>query len=180
MEISEWKKLLEEERAEKDWFFAKNWQSPVSTKDRSKLKGLDYFLLDPNYRLEVELHEHKKKETVKMAYTKGEEQDFIKWGEFRFEVDGKELVLQAYKRLSIDETLFVPFRDATSGKETYSAGRYLDLNSAISQTPEGKWILDFNKAYNPWCVYSDMYTCPFVPLKIGLRYQYRQGKGTIH
>ena len=163
MEISEWKKQLEEERGEKDWFFVKNWQSPVPPQDRSRLKGLDYFPLDPNYRFEVELHEHKKKETVKMSYTKGEEQDFIRWGEFRFEVGDKELALQAYKRISIDETLFVPFRDATSGKETYSAGRYLDLNSEMAQTPDGKWILDFNKAYNPWCVYSEMYTCPFVP-----------------
>ena len=163
MDISEWRKQLEEDRAEKDWFFLKDWQSPIPSQDRPKLKGLDCFPPDPGYRFELELHEHRKKKKMKMAYTKGEEQEFIRWGEFRFEVGDKELVLQAYKRSSIEETLFIPFRDATSGKETYGAGRYLDLNSEMAQTTDGKWILDFNRAYNPWCVYSEAYTCPFVP-----------------
>lgn len=80
-----------------------------------------------------------------MAYTKGEEQEFIRWGEFRFKVGNKELVLQAYKSNPEEETLFVPFRDATSGKETYGAGRYLDLAPENNRTPDGKWILDFNR-----------------------------------
>jgi uncharacterized protein (DUF1684 family) len=59
--------------------------------------------------------------------------------------------------------LFVPFRDKTNGKETYSAGRYIDLDSDKDCTPDEKWIVDFNRAYNPWCVYSKEYTCPFIP-----------------
>ena len=58
---------------------------------------------------------------------------------------------------------FVPFRDATSGIETYNEGRYLDLEPAIHLTDEDKWILDFNEAYNPWCAYSGGYSCPFAP-----------------
>ena len=163
MDISLWKRQIEEERAEKDWFFQKSWQSPLSSDDRKKLKGLDYFPIDPQYRFELELHEHEEKEQIKMAYTKGEEQDFIRWGEFRFEISGKEQVLQAYRRTADEAMLFVPFRDATSGKETYGAGRYIDLDMERDQNANGKWILDFNRAYNPWCVYSEDYTCPFVP-----------------
>jgi uncharacterized protein (DUF1684 family) len=62
-----------------------------------------------------------------------------------------------------EERLFVPFRDATSGQETYGAGRYPDLDSARNRTADGKWILDLNRAYNPWRVYGENYTCPFVP-----------------
>jgi hypothetical protein len=72
-------------------------------------------------------------------------------------------VLQAYKSDAEEEQLFISFRDATSGQETYGAGRYLDLDAARNRTADGKWILDFNRAYNPWCVYSEDYTCPFVP-----------------
>ena len=54
MKISDWKKQLEEERIEKDWFFTKDWQSPIPPQDRSRLKGLDYFPPDPNYRFEIE------------------------------------------------------------------------------------------------------------------------------
>lgn len=72
-------------------------------------------------------------------------------------------MLQAYKRDVEEEQLFVPFRDATSGQETYGAGRYIDLDAARDRSADGKWVLDFNRAYNPWCVYSEDYTCPFVP-----------------
>jgi uncharacterized protein (DUF1684 family) len=147
MEVDRWKAHLERERMEKDMFFAGHWQSPIPLEERAEFKGLDYYPPDPDLRFESELHEHEEKETVRMAYTKGEELDFIRWGEFRFRIGGEECVLQAYKSDAEEERLFIPFRDATSGKETYGGGRYLDLN----------------RAYNPWCVYSEEYTCPFVP-----------------
>ena len=163
MEISEWRAKLGRERESKDRFFAKYSQSPLSFEDRKRFKGLDYFPPDSAYRFELELHEHEEKKVVRMAYTKGQEQDFLRWGEFRFKVGGEEQAIQAYKRNLAEERLFILFRDATSGKETYGAGRYLDLEPDRDQTAEGKWILDFNKAYNPWCVYSKDYTCPLVP-----------------
>lgn len=163
MEIDVWEAQLEEERREKDEFFAAHWQSPIPAGDRAEFRGLDYYPPDPDCRLEIELREHGEKEMVRMTYTKGEERDFIRWGEFRFRIGGEECVLQAYKSAAEEEQLFVPFRDTTSGKETYGGGRYLDLDAARYRTTDGKWILDFNRAYNPWCVYSEAYTCPFVP-----------------
>lgn len=163
MEIDVWKAQLEGERREKDRFLAGHWQSPIPPGDRAEFRGLDYYPPDPNYRLEIKLYEHGEKEMVRMTYTKGEEQDFIRWGEFRFRIGGEACVLQVYKSDTKEERLFIPFKDATSGKETYGGGRYLDLDAARNRTADGKWILDFNRAYNPWCVFSEAYTCPFVP-----------------
>ncbi|MEA1872110.1 MAG: DUF1684 domain-containing protein [Chloroflexota bacterium] len=164
MEILEWKAKIEKEREVKDRFFKSRYPgSPIPFEDRARFKGLDYFPLDPAYRFELELHEHKEKKVVRMAYTKGQERDFLRWGEFRFKVGNKEQVIQAYKSAPEEERMFILFRDATSGQETYGGGRYLDLEPNKDQTAEGKWILDFNRAYNPWCVYSEDYTCPLVP-----------------
>ena len=104
-----------------------------------------------------------------MAYIKGNEQDFLRCGEFRFKIGGKEQALQVYKSNPQEAMLFIPFKDATSGRETYGAGRYLDLEPERDRTAGGKWILDFNQAYNSWCVYSEAYTCPFVPIENWLK-----------
>ena len=140
-----------------------NTREITEWEERKRFKGLQCYPPDPNYRFELELHEHKEKKTVKMAYTKGNEQDFLRWGEFQFRISDQKQVLQAYKSNPIEDRLFIPFKDETSGKETYGAGRYIDLELERDHTSEERWILDFNKAYNPWCVYSEAYTCPFVP-----------------
>ena len=176
MEISEWKINLERARANKDAFFTQQWQSPIPPQDRPEFKGLECYPPDPSYRFELELHVHPEKQVIRMTYTKGNEQDFLRWGEFRFKIDGMDLSLQAYKHNREEEMLFVPFRDATSGKETYGAGRYLDLEPERNRTAEGRWILDFNQAYNPWCVYSDAYTCPFVPTENWLEVPIQAGE----
>jgi len=164
MQTDEWEKNLQIARERKDAFFTQHWQSPIPSQDKPRFKGLVYYPPDPSYRFELVVREHPEKQVVRMAYTKGNEQDFLRWGEFRFNIGGKEQVLQAYKSSSQEEMLFIPFRDATSGKESYGAGRYIDLDPERDRTPDGKWVLDFNQAYNPWCVYSEAYTCPFVPI----------------
>jgi len=176
VETNEWKGQVERERREKDVFFAEHSQSPIPPEDRAEFGGLDYYPPDPDYRFEIELHEHAEKNTVRMAYTKGEERDFTRWGEFGFMIGGEQCVLQAYRSDAEEEQLFIPFRDATSGQEVYGAGRYLDLDSGRNRTADGKWILDFNRAYNPWCIYSEGYTCPFVPQENWLAGPIRAGE----
>jgi len=178
VEIHEWKKRLKMEREQKGTFFSIHPQSPIPLEEREKFKGLDYYPPDLDYRFKLKLHEHPKKKTIKMSYTRGEEQQFIRWSEFRFKIDGQQHVLQAYKSNPEEERLFVPFRDTTSGKETYGAGRYLDLEPARDRTDDGKWVLDFNKAYNPWCAYSENYTCPFVPPENWLEVPIHAGEKT--
>jgi len=157
-----WEERLDYEREEKNRFFAEHWQSPIPLQERPEFMGLSYYPIDPNFRFELELLEHSNKNTIQVEDTKGVIRQFLKWGEFRFNVGNKECTLQAYKSSPEEERLFIPFRDETSGKETYGAGRYLDLDST-DRTTNGRWILNFNKAYNPWCAYSENYACPFVP-----------------
>jgi len=163
MEISEWKQRVEAERKEKDAFFKTPFQSPLSFNECQKFKGLSYYSPDRGYRFELGLQEHKEKETVKIEDTKGNERELLRWGEFSFRIGDTDCKLQAYKSSPEEDRLFVPFRDVTSGKETYGAGRYLDLESGRHMIIEEKWILDFNDAYNPWCAYSKDYACPFTP-----------------
>ena len=163
MEIREWEKHIRIEREQKDIFFSIHPQSPILPEERERFGGLDYYPPDRDYRFEAKLHEHAEKKRIKMSYTRGEEQEFLRWGEFRFTMGSQEHVLQAYKSDPEEERLFVPFRDTTSGKETYGAGRYIDLEPQRHRTAKGEWILDFNRAYNPWCAYSERYTCHFVP-----------------
>ncbi|MFP3897340.1 MAG: DUF1684 domain-containing protein [Anaerolineales bacterium] len=176
MNVDRWKAQIERERREKDAFFAEHWQSPIPPEDQVDFGGIDYYPPNADYRFETELAEHGEKQTVRMAYTRGEQRDFLRWGEFRFEIDGEECTLQAYKGDAEEGRLFIPFRDATSGQETYGAGRYIDLEADRNRAADGNWILDFNKAYNPWCVYSERYTCPLVPQENVLSVPIRAGE----
>jgi len=163
MSIDEWKERIEMERRQKNLFFASYPQSPLPLEDRVAFEGLAYWPPDPEHRFEVELHRHNEKEMINVEDTGGHQRQMWRWGEFRFQLEGQECALQAYKNNPDEQRLFVPFRDKTSGKETYGAGRYLDLEYERDRSPDGKWIVDFNQAYNPWCAYSNDYVCPFVP-----------------
>jgi uncharacterized protein (DUF1684 family) len=176
MDIEQWKDLIETQRRQKDFFFASHYQSPLSMADSHDFRGLAYWPPDPNYRYEIELNEYEEKEVINVADTGGNMGSLMRWGEFRFQIAGEQCSLQAYKSDPGEERLFVPFRDKTSGKESYGAGRYLDLEPETHLTNESKWIFDFNQAYNPWCAYSEHYVCPFVPPENWLRVPVRAGE----
>ncbi len=178
MDLNKWLESIKKEREEKDLFFLTSPQSPIQLEDRHRFKGLSYFSPDPKYRFELDLIEHKNKQVIHVEDTAGQIRNFLRWGEFRFSIGGKELKLQAYTNDPILEEVFVPFKDKTNGKETYGAGRYIDLYYTRDTTPKKKWILDFNKAYNPWCAYSPNYACPFIPPENWLDVPIRAGEKT--
>jgi len=175
MNIAEWKENTERERRDKDAFFG-SIQSPIPFGHQENFKGLDYYPPDPEYRFELEIFQHQDKKIIQIEDTKGNIRDFVRWGEFRFKIKEQNCVLQAYKGNTRDERLFIPFRDLTSAKETYGAGRYIDLDPYRNKTEGGKWILDFNQAYNPWCAYSPDYACPFTPPENWLKVEVRAGE----
>ena len=179
MDVSEWKNRIVHEREQKDDFFKKYMQSPIPIEYRQQFEMLHYFPPDPNFRFELELHEHDDKKSMQIEDTKGNTREFLRWGEFQFKVGNEADTLQAYKSNSEEERLFIPFRDVTSGKETYGAGRYLDLDLR-DRTANGYWILDFNKAYNPWCAYSENYACPFVAPENWLKIPIYAGEKNIN
>ncbi|RLC63382.1 MAG: hypothetical protein DRI48_08515 [Chloroflexi bacterium] len=176
MDVDTWKKRVEAERRRKDIFFASHPQSPLSAEDRRIFRGLAYWPPDPAYRNEIKMDEHKEKEILHVGDTAGRVRELLRWGAFAFDVAGQRYVLQAYKSDPNEEGLFVPFKDATSGVESYGAGRYLDLKPYEHLTKEGKWVLDLNAAYNPWCAYSEDYACPFVPPENWLEVSIRAGE----
>ncbi len=176
MDISRWEQRLDNKRKGKDHFFKVHPQSPLSASDQDTFDGLAYFPLDPEFRFELELHEHPEKNTIQVGATHGQTRDLIRWGEFRFQIDSRKLVLQAYKSDPSEDRLFVPFRDTTGGRETYEKGRYLDLEPGLHLLDDGKWVLDFNEAYNPWCEYSQEYVCPFAPAENWLDVPVRAGE----
>lgn len=163
MDIHEWKAALEQERKDKDIFFATHWQSPLPMQDRSIFMGLAYFPPNGDYTFNLQLNEHQDPSVLEIQDTTGNIRQFLRWGEFRFKVGDQECTLQAYKRAPQQDQLFVPFKDVTNDKDTYGPGRYIDLDGARDRTADGNWVLDFNRAYNPWCAYSMDYSCPYVP-----------------
>lgn len=160
---SEWQQALDERRTKKNQYFSENPHSPIPSEERDSFEGLDYYPIDETYRFELPLHEHDEKEQLTVATSTEGEREYLRWGEFQFTLDGEQVTIQAYKSDPNEDRLWVPFRDATSGDETYGAGRYLDLEREEHHTEDGVWILDFNEAYNPTCAYNDRYECPLPP-----------------
>ena len=180
---SEWEEALERHRAEKDEYFRSSANSPIPPDRREAFGGLSYYPPDPDYRFEVPLREHDEKERVAVGTSADGEREYLRWGEFRIEVDGEEVDVQAYKSSPDDDRLWVPFRDGTSGDETYGAGRYLDLEPGSHRVDDGdgdggdaEWTLDFNEAYNPTCAYADAYECPLPPAENWLDVDVRAGE----
>ena len=165
-------------RKEKDYWFQSDPASPLPEALRPAFHGLEYFPPDPAFRSRVRLSPLANPEPVTLATSKGIPRPMLKVGYFEFEVGGVTQRLYAYKAAPQpghhheDASLFVPFRDATSGKESYGAARYLDLE----ESPSGEYVLDFNLAYNPYCAYSDDYVCPFPPRENWLTAAIRAGE----
>ena len=176
MDADAWEEQTEAARKQKDVFFGSHPQSPLPLQERAGFRGLDYWPPDPAYRYELELHEYSDKQVVEVADTGGRIRKLWRWGEFRFELAGQRCALQAYKSDPRKEELFIPFRDATSGAQSHGAGRYLDLSPDVHLAKEGKWVLDLNAAYNPWCAYSEDYACPLVPPENWLEAPVRAGE----
>lgn len=175
---SEYADRIEGEREEKDRFFAEHPQSPIPDDRREAFDGLRYFQPDQAYRFEVPLREHAVKEEVTVETTTDGERTYLRWGEFRLDVDGESVTLQAYRRPDDDESYWVPFRDETSGEETYGAGRYIDLDES-DRTEEGDWIVDFNRAYSPFCAYNERYECPLIPMENWLDVRIEAGEKNV-
>ncbi len=168
-----WRDEIENMRREKDAFFASDADSPITAEEKPHFKGFKYFSPDPKYVFRVQLHRYENRKIVVMSTSKGTEQRFHKAGYFEFELDAQRVQLQAYTSAERDDRgLFIPFRDGTSGKESYGAARYLDLPSS----PTDQYTLDLNYAYNPYCAYNDEYVCPLPPKENWLSVDIRAGE----
>jgi uncharacterized protein (DUF1684 family) len=142
-------------------------------------KGLRYFPPDLSYRYELALTPNPKPETVVIMSTRGNQRHAQRVGWFDFMVGGVPCRLEAVRLLEPgvgENDLGIFFRDATTGKESYSLGRYID----VKKRPDGRFLLDFNFAYNPACAFSDHYNCPIPPKGNTLAVAIRAGEMDSH
>ena len=139
--------------------------SPLKPKDLKNFQGLDFFEFDSIYVVKAKIEETKESLPFKMKTTTDIPADVRKYADLFFQILDKEFELSVYENLEYEGVegyenyLFLPFLDETNENETYGGGRYLDLflNGTDSI------IIDFNKAYNPKCVYDENFSCPIVP-----------------
>lgn len=158
-----YEEAIAEFRADKDEFFRSNLHSPIPEGERADFTGLPYYPVSTALRFEerlLEPYEGDQPTDFQIPTSDDRLRPAHRAGLLRFEIDGEPLALTAYTFDGGDgRSLFVPFVDKTSGKETYGAGRYLDLEPE----DDGTYALDFNLAYHPSCVYDPKYSCPLAP-----------------
>jgi uncharacterized protein len=157
-------------RDEKDHVFAHDPHSPLTEDQRGAFKGLVYFAENPELVINATVDRDVEPGDVPMGTSGGEEQVYQRFGVVRFKVDGEPAQLTLYSSEDSDE-LFVPFRDTTSGKETYGAGRYLEVHAHGDDV-----AIDFNYAYNPNCAYDPSWSCPLPPIENWLKVPIRAGE----
>jgi uncharacterized protein (DUF1684 family) len=148
-------------RAEKDALFRVHPQSPIPAGERQAFTGLPYWPFDRAMRVTASFT------AVEVDAPTGQAVDFKRIGQLHFALNGANYTLPAFWIEGYAGGLFVPFRDATSGHETYGGGRYLldtiksaDLGSDANNTTVA---LDFNYAYHPSCAYDPVWVCPLAP-----------------
>ena len=162
---------LQDFRRAKDELFRADAQSPLDEEQRRAFKGLAYFPANPQLVIEAALDPAVDSGTVVMETTGGGEQVYHRAGIVRFKVDGEQAAVTLYASDEQGE-LFLPFRDATSGKESYPAGRYLETDPPR----HGRVTVDFNYAYNPYCAYNERWSCPLPPIENWLKVPIRAGE----
>jgi uncharacterized protein len=153
-------------RETRDELFRSHPQSPLAPADRRGFTGLALFDYDPALRLAAELEPAGDAEPVSMVAGGDGEVRLTPFARTRGLARRLGAELTLYWIGGYGGGVFLPFKDATSGRETYGGGRYLldTVKSAdLGTTPDGRALLDFNFAYHPSCVYSDRWTCPLAP-----------------
>ena len=161
-------------RAAKDAAF-RTADSPVPPDAREKFLPLVYFTVDPMYAVPAGFREDPPgaRQRVEIQTSTHQVRQMERLGTLEFTLQGQALRLAAYREIGESaDRLFVPFTDLTTGKETYQAGRFLD----IARSATGIYVVDFNLAYNPYCYYNPTYDCPYPPKENRLAVAIRAGE----
>jgi len=169
--VEAWRNELLAHRRGKDQAFRKRG-SPLPLHEQASFGGLAYYPPDPAYRLETDLIPGEGG-SITVQRTGGDEAVYERAGTLQLRFPPGEVTLAAYRTGNEEGgELFVPFRDATSGTETYAAARYLE----VEPTQTGRYLVDFNRAYHPFCAYNDDFSCPLPPRENWLKVPVRAGE----
>jgi len=147
-------------RERRDHFFAHDPGTPIGPEQLARFDGLDYYPENPALVLEVALETTGPGigERIDLATADGRTKPFVRAGRVAFAAEGQPVTLSVFKDVERGK-YFLPFRDGGAGTETYAVGRYLDPRAR----PDGTLVVDFNYAYNPYCAYSEGWSCPIPP-----------------
>ena len=156
-------------RAEKNLFFASDPQSPLTPEQKREFEGLKYFPENKILRLEVNVEEFPEEKPVEIQTSTGDLRIYNRYGRFFFSVEGQDASLTIY---DTDFGFFLPFVDSLANIETYGAGRYLEPE----MLENGKFLVDFNLAYNPYCAYNEKFSCPLTPFENRIKVPIRAGE----
>ena len=161
-------------RAQKDQFFRTSGDSPIPTDRRDKTLPLPYFPADESYSVPAVLKVAAQRPVAEMPTSTGKMRKMQQVGVLEFTLKERPMMLVAFADIDVPnfDRLFVPFSDLTSGTETYAAGRYLDLD----RTATGIYVIDFNRAYHPYCYFNASYDCPYPPPQNRLQIPIRAGE----
>jgi len=174
-------------RAEADSFFRFDYESPFRRDTSIRYDGLKWFPTDLQYCFTSRLYHYVQAETVTVYGTKGEERKQLRYGYFILNFDEKPYRLNVYKYLTSEsrhlnigpEYLAVWFTDATTGKETYHVGRYVEVGAEKPDT-NASYSINLNNAYNPYCAYTPMYSCAIPRKEDHLDFPVLAGEMTYH
>jgi uncharacterized protein (DUF1684 family) len=156
-----YKNRINAKRHELDRFMEYSGESPFE--DRSSFQGLLYYSPNPDYKISAKFILIKEYTTTPITMNDGSTESYIRYAWVEFELGGKShrLLVLKNRREWVTNQFFIAFTDLTSGTETYAGGRYLD----VFLLEDNKITLDFNNAYNPYCVYNYNYICPIPPVE---------------
>ena len=176
----EWRDSLDAYWSRLDAEFADSATSPLKAEDRAHFSRLSHFAFDSTYRVEATFAKADTASPFVMKTTKTRTPMYKVHGTLRFALNGEERTLTVYESVpphpGYEDEVFLPFTDLTNGSETYGVGRYIDLHIPLDSII----TLDFNKAYNPYCAYSDKYSCPVPPRGNHLATEVRAGVLRFH
>ncbi|AWM34744.1 DUF1684 domain-containing protein [Hymenobacter nivis] len=152
-------------------------ESPLTAAQRPQFDSLKYFAPDKKYVVTAQYAPLARLAPVAMQMTDRRTEPYTPWGRATFDLNGQRQQLTLFRKTT-DSTLFVPFADASNGRETYGGGRYLD--AAVPAEGATTIVLDFNRAYNPYCAYNNGYSCPVPPAENRLTAPVLAGEKTFH
>lgn len=172
---SDYENTVDKFRSQTIGFYTNPKESPLDSNELKSFKGISYFPIDVSFKVMAQMMWLPQTQLFEMKQSGGDTRQYMKVAELHFEIGGKSQTLMAYQTESqrTEHKLFIPFTDATNGKETYGGGRYLDVifNPASTEVE-----LDFNFAYAPFCAYTHSFSCPVVPAENRLECEVRAGE----
>lgn len=176
-EVNTYEIEIENHREEYKQDFLKDERSPLREAD---FEYMNFYPADKVYNCDCTFVSTPNAIPFEMSTVSGKTKIFTKYGVASCNISGKQAQVNIYSSKQTQaipgyrDYLFIPFKDLTSGERTYGGGRYIDMR--MGDIRDGSVTIDFNKCYNPWCMYSDGYNCPIPPIENHLEVSIEAGE----